>query len=124
MTQTGQHDWAPQIERLQTWRAELLARTTQIDRELDRVLDRDMEDQAIQTEHRDVAEKLGAVGLREIRAIDAALERIKAGEYGICRVCGGDISPERLLAVPTTTECRDCAQSHAAKARNMASRGH
>lgn len=121
MTQTGQSDWAPQIARLKTWREELLARTTEIDRELDRVLDRDIEDQAIQTEHREVSEKLGTVGLREIRAIDAALARIAEGEYGICHICGDDISPERLLAVPTTTECRECAQGHAA---NVASRAH
>lgn len=122
MTKTGQHIWAPQLERLHTWRAELLSRTTEIDRELDKVLDRDIEEQAIQTEHREVAERLGTIGLREIRAIDAALDRIRNGEYGICRICGGDISRARLLAMPTTTECKDCAQRHSANTSGAPSR--
>ncbi|MEM8850238.1 MAG: TraR/DksA C4-type zinc finger protein, partial [Pseudomonadota bacterium] len=44
-----------------------------------------------------------------IRAIDAALARIAAGTYGICVKCGADISPERLVAVPTAALCRTCA---------------
>ena len=115
MTDTPRSDWTTQIARLNEWREELLRRTTELDAELDRVLTRDIEDQAIETEHREVAEKLGSVGLRELRAIDAALARIEAGDYGICRICGGDISEARLTAVPTTTECKDCAQAHAAK---------
>ena len=36
-----------------------------------------------------------------IRAIDAALERIEAGRYGVCIDCGGDIDYERLAVFPT-----------------------
>ncbi len=35
-----------------------------------------------------------------IRAIDAALERIEAAEYGVCIDCGGDIDYERLAVFP------------------------
>jgi DnaK suppressor protein len=38
-----------------------------------------------------------------LKQINAALERIENGTYGICRVSGKDISRERLEAVPTTT---------------------
>jgi DnaK suppressor protein len=40
--------------------------------------------------------------------IDAALERIDAGTYGICANCGQEITPERLEALPHATLCIDC----------------
>ena len=38
-----------------------------------------------------------------IKQIEAALERVENGTYGICRVTGKEIERERLEAVPTTT---------------------
>jgi len=43
-----------------------------------------------------------------IQKLDAALEMIKNGVYGKCRVCGEDINEERLKAVPTTNICVNC----------------
>ena len=40
--------------------------------------------------------------------IDAALQRIKTGNYGICRECGREISKERLEARPVSELCIDC----------------
>ena len=40
--------------------------------------------------------------------IDAALQRIEDGTYGICRTCGVPISDARLEAVPTATQCVEC----------------
>ncbi|MDR1656029.1 MAG: RNA polymerase-binding protein DksA [Deltaproteobacteria bacterium] len=40
--------------------------------------------------------------------ITEALERIEAGEFGICESCGGDISIKRLEARPVTTLCIEC----------------
>lgn len=45
---------------------------------------------------------------RLIRKIDQAMGRIKAGEFGVCEECGGDISVKRLHARPVTTLCIDC----------------
>ncbi len=45
---------------------------------------------------------------RLIKKINQALERIKAGEFGICESCGGDISIKRLQARPVTTLCIEC----------------
>ena len=42
--------------------------------------------------------------------IDAALQRIEDGTYGICTNCGKPISEERLEARPWTTLCIDCAR--------------
>jgi RNA polymerase-binding protein DksA len=45
---------------------------------------------------------------RVVAAIDAALERIDQGAFGICQACGEPVAPERLEAVPWTTQCIDC----------------
>jgi RNA polymerase-binding transcription factor DksA len=39
--------------------------------------------------------------------IDAALQRIDDGTYGICENCGKPIAPERLMAIPWTRLCID-----------------
>ncbi len=43
-----------------------------------------------------------------LAAVEAALDRIEAGEHGLCRVCGSGIAEERLDAVPATDMCRAC----------------
>jgi RNA polymerase-binding protein DksA len=43
-----------------------------------------------------------------VRHIDAALERIDSGEFGICEVCSGDIGVPRLQAIPYVKLCIDC----------------
>jgi len=45
---------------------------------------------------------------RLLQAIDAALQRIESGTFGICRSCGRPIDPERLEALPWTTQDIDC----------------
>jgi len=40
--------------------------------------------------------------------IDAALEKIEAGEYGACVNCGEDIGVKRLMARPVAELCIDC----------------
>ncbi|HEX7126113.1 MAG TPA: TraR/DksA C4-type zinc finger protein [Thermodesulfobacteriota bacterium] len=39
----------------------------------------------------------------ELLAINAALQRIADGTYGLCKVCGGPIPEARLRAMPTAT---------------------
>jgi DnaK suppressor protein len=43
-----------------------------------------------------------------ILKINEALTRIEEGTYGICEVCGGEISIKRLKARPVTTCCIGC----------------
>lgn len=45
----------------------------------------------------------------ELRELDAADERLAAGNYGTCARCGSPIDPERLDALPATTTCIRCA---------------
>jgi DnaK suppressor protein len=47
----------------------------------------------------------------ELQRIDAALERMAAGDYGDCVNCGEEIAARRLQLDPTTPVCIDCAQS-------------
>jgi DnaK suppressor protein len=50
--------------------------------------------------------------LNEFRALEAARDRLKGGEYGICIECGSDIGFERLKASPSAIRCIDCQQRH------------
>ncbi len=42
-------------------------------------------------------------------AVCAALERMEAGEYGICVECGEEIAYGRLMVVPEAEHCPRCA---------------
>ncbi|MGD9124084.1 MAG: TraR/DksA C4-type zinc finger protein, partial [Desulfarculaceae bacterium] len=50
-----------------------------------------------------------------ISKIQDALARIDDGTYGICEVCGEDISSERLKARPVTTLCINCKKRQEAQ---------
>lgn len=53
--------------------------------------------------------QVGEVEQQEIARIDAAIARLEAGEYGICRDCGEPIDAGRLAALPFASDCADCA---------------
>jgi DnaK suppressor protein len=53
--------------------------------------------------------RLGENQRREVQQIDAALARIEAGEYGVCRDCEAEIDPRRLAALPYALLCTECA---------------
>ena len=61
--------------------------------------------------------------IQALRDVDAALERIDAGEYGRCEDCGTDIPEGRLNAWPEARRCVPCqtrvehGQGHAPAAR-------
>lgn len=50
--------------------------------------------------------------LQQIRDLNAALERIRTGVYGICLDCGGEIGAKRLTAYPTAKRCITCQGRH------------
>lgn len=68
----------------------------------------DAEERATERENDEVLEEIGNTGLGELAAIDAALDRIEAGTFGICPKCGNPISPARLAAVPHAALCEEC----------------
>jgi DnaK suppressor protein len=61
----------------------------------------------------DIAEVRHA--LTELREVDLALARIRAGTYGECRDCGEPIALARLAAYPTATRCLACQAKHERK---------
>ena len=67
-------------------------------------------------EEADEAEELGntlaVAGALKTRAsdIDAALNKIEKGEYGICESCTSEISEEILDMVPESRLCSACKQ--------------
>jgi RNA polymerase-binding transcription factor DksA len=52
----------------------------------------------------------------ELQQVEAALRRLAAGRYATCAVCGEEIEPERLDAVPYADRCRSCAEGGRAAA--------
>jgi len=53
---------------------------------------------------------LGEAERAEVARIDAALERLEAGRYGVCRTCAEPIEPKRLAAMPLALDCLACAE--------------
>lgn len=52
--------------------------------------------------------RLGDRNRKLLLKIDEALKRIKDGTYGVCEICGEEISEERLRYRPVTTQCIRC----------------
>ena len=88
---------------------ELNERLETIEEDLDEPANQDAEERATEREGDEVLESLGNAGLMEIKMIQAAVARIRAGTFGICVNCGEDISEERLETVPHAARCRQCA---------------
>jgi len=98
-----------------------------ISRELEKYEDQrfaDLIQQAADPDDRSVADLLVDLNLSELdrdvdelRAIEYALARVRAGSYGICRSCGEPIPEERLEAIPETPLCVAC-QARAEEARD------
>ncbi len=53
--------------------------------------------------------------LHAIQEIDAALQRLVDGKYGVCEICGKKIRSARLRALPATRFCKDCSVHQEAK---------
>lgn len=96
-------------QRLRNRLRELTERLEKAESELDQPAPADTEEHASERQGDEVLESLGSAGIAEIRMIEAALDRIKAGTFGTCVACGEDISEERLDAVPYAARCRNCA---------------
>lgn len=89
---------------------ELDHRLVEIEHDLDQTPDPDVEERAVEREGDEVLERLGEAGLVEIRQIQAALKRIRDGEYGYCVSCGREIHAKRLATLPHAALCRFCAR--------------
>ena len=47
---------------------------------------------------------------QELVDVDRAIARVRSGLHHRCDTCGGEVSAERLRALPTTRTCLGCAR--------------
>ena len=74
----------------------------------------DFVDQASDDNEVHVNLRLLQIDAKLLRAIEAAIERINNGSYGICTICEEEISQARLKAVPWTSVCIACKEKKTA----------
>ncbi len=48
---------------------------------------------------------------KSLRDTNKSIERLKKGEYGICKYCKKPIEEKRLLARPTSSSCMTCKKT-------------
>lgn len=87
-----------------------IEKTQQHIRHVDGPVEQDFEEQAVSRKNDDVIYNLDSLAKDELSQINAALQRIDTGVYGVCSRCGEDIDPERLKALPYADNCTDCVQ--------------
>ena len=81
-------------------------------------------DAALDTDYGLINANLAEVESQELAAIDAALERIREGTYGICQECGKRIPVARLQALPYAQYCVKCQQKQDEQRRGQRSQAY
>lgn len=89
---------------------ERLGKITDDVKHIDKPLDQDFSEQAVEAENDEVLDALGNTTRTEVEKIKQAISRIDAGTYGICLICGEPIKKERLAALPYANFCIRCAE--------------
>ena len=69
------------------------------------------EDQAQLSHDEFISLRLNSLDYVQLRLIEEALDRIEAGDYGICLSCEEPIPSKRLQALPWAKYCVSCQQS-------------
>jgi RNA polymerase-binding transcription factor DksA len=78
-------------------------------------------DQGTETFEQELDETTGMILEEELRRVEEAQQALAEGRYGVCVVCGNEIPPERLDAIPETIRCIEHQREHDA-GRGVASR--
>ncbi len=68
----------------------------------------DIGDMSSNSYNQEVLMNLSETQRGRVRDIDAALERIRLGVYGMCARCEEEISPRRMEVRPFSRYCIDC----------------
>ena len=68
------------------------------------------EDQAQISHDEFVSLRLNSLDYKQLRLIDEALDRLNAGEYGVCLSCEEPIATKRLRALPWARFCVACQE--------------
>ena len=95
---------------LEQKKVELTTRLERINANLRRGYEADSKERAKQLEDNEVVDALGNEARDELKKISAAMQRLEAGDYGICVECGLPINEGRLEVYPYADECIECAE--------------
>jgi len=98
-------------EELMHLREELLSlvrKTTENEKEYPTSEVGDTIDQAADSSARELLFQLNDSEKQRLEDIDAALQKIEQGGFGICEKCGGEIDTKRLKAMPYARFCIKC----------------
>ena len=68
----------------------------------------DISDHAAHTYNQQLEGELGEQEWQKLKQVDAAIEKIVEGEYGVCTKCEASIPEARLEVVPYTEFCTQC----------------
>lgn len=83
--------------------------------ELDHAEVGDLVDQAYKYQEKELLINVSQNEMKTLNQIKSALKRIEEGNYGQCVVCGNDLNPNRLEALPYATECVSCKNKKSKK---------
>jgi RNA polymerase-binding protein DksA len=97
------------IEQLRDKKVSLAQRIAAIESDLTSARSADFAEQTTERENDEVLEAILVEAKQELNQIEQALQRVKAGTYGICEQCEQPIDLKRLQALPYTTRCINCA---------------
>jgi len=68
------------------------------------------DDQAPALHEQFVSLQVKRLDYQTLKQVDAALDRLAAGDFGVCAACGEDISAKRLAAIPWARWCIACQE--------------
>jgi DnaK suppressor protein len=72
------------------------------------------EDQAQQSNEEFVSVRVNYMDWEQLKLVDEALDRLSAGDYGVCLECEQPIPPKRLQAIPWARYCVSCQENRPA----------
>lgn len=102
------------LQQLLLKRADALRKALQGDlsllTEMEKQTTGELADFALDSAQFEMSSQLIDMQSRELKQVEAAIERMKKGKFGSCEGCGCTISLPRLSALPYTTLCIDCAE--------------
>lgn len=94
---------------LEAKRGELIRRLEAIQQDIAAGRSADSAERATEGENDDTLEEIESQSREELGQITQALQKIRAGTYGVCEGCSEAIGAERLAALPYATTCIACA---------------
>ena len=69
------------------------------------------EDDQAQISHDEfVSSRMNGMDYRQLRLVEEALDRMEAGDYGVCLSCDEPIAEKRLIALPWAQYCVVCQE--------------